>query len=131
MSLSAAIGYGAIGGLITELIVMLRWIEAWRQASHVAMARRRRRPAITRYIDPVTDSAVALTRAGLGALVGWLLHDELTGVYAAVTVGACAPAVIAALGKAVTPAGALAIGPGNGLANPSKSEPGQRREMAE
>lgn len=108
LSLSAAIGYGAVGGLITEAIVMLRRLEAWRQARYAAITRRKRRPAVSMFIDPVADPAVALTRAGLGALAGWLLHDQLTGVYAAVTVGACAPAVLATLGKAITPAGAFA-----------------------
>jgi hypothetical protein len=117
LSLSAAIGYGTVGGLITEAIVMLRWLEAWRQARHAALTSRRKRPAVTRYIDPVADLAVAVSRAGLGAVAGWLLHGELTGVYAAVMVGASAPAVLATLGKATTPADAFAGGQADGPAS--------------
>jgi hypothetical protein len=131
LSLSAAIVYGAVGGLITEAIVMLRWLESWRQARHEAVMHRKRRPVLTNFIDPVADPAVALTRAGLGAVVGWLLHDQLTGVYAALTVGASAPAVLAALGRAVTPAGALAGRQHGGLARPPESEQGHQPEMAE
>jgi hypothetical protein len=131
LSLSAAIVYGAVGGLITEAIVMLRWLESWRQARHEAVIRRKRRPVLTKFIDPVADPAVALTRAGLGAVAGWLLHDQLTGVYAALTVGASAPAVLAALGRAVTPAGTLAGRQQGGLAYPPESERGHQPEMAE
>lgn len=110
---------------------MLRWLESWRQARHEAVMHRKRRPVLTNFIDPVADPAVALTRAGLGAVVGWLLHDQLTGVYAALTVGASAPAVLTALGRAVTPAGALAGRQHGGLARPPESERGHQPEMAE
>lgn len=108
---------------------MLGWLEAWRQARHTAITRRKRRPAITMFIDPAADLAVALTRAGLGAVAGLLLHDQLTGVYAAVTVGASAPAVLATLGKAVTPAGALANRQGDSAAHVPEREPNQSPEV--
>ena len=64
-------------------------------------------PSLSRYIDPVPDAAVAVTRALLGCAAGWLLHDEITGAYAALAVGASAPALLAGLGKATTPAEAI------------------------
>ena len=131
LSLSAAVTYGAVGGLITEASLMSRWLEAWRQARHEAVTHRKKRPGLTMFIDPVADLAVALTRAGLGAVAGWLLHDQLTGVYAALTVGASAPAVLAALGRAVTPASALAGRQQEELARPSESGPGHQPEMVE
>jgi hypothetical protein len=118
LSLYAAMGYGAAGGLITEAIVMLGWLEAWRQARRSAITREKRLPAITRFIDPGPDLLVGLTRAVLGAVAGWLLRGQITGVYAALTVGASAPAVLATLGKAVTPAGALAGSQQDGVARP-------------
>ncbi|HXL92975.1 MAG TPA: hypothetical protein VN969_28945 [Streptosporangiaceae bacterium] len=57
--------------------------------------------------DPVPDLAVAFTRALLGCAAGWLLHDEITGMYAALAVGASAPGLLAGLGKATTPAEAV------------------------
>ena len=131
MSLTEAIGFGAVGGLITEAIVMLRWLEAWRQARRAVITSRKRRPRITMFIDPVADLAVALTRAGLGAVAGLLLHDQITGAYAALTVGASAPAVLATLGKAITPAGALAGKPEDSVAHKPDREPSQAPEVVE
>jgi hypothetical protein len=91
LSLTAAVGYGAVGGLIAEVIVVWRWLDAWRQARRTAITRRKQPPAITRFIDPGPDLAVALTRAALGAVAGLLLRGEITGMYAALTVGASAP----------------------------------------
>jgi hypothetical protein len=47
-------------------------------------------------------------------VAGWLLHDEITGMYAALAVGASAPALLASIGRATTPAeiiGRLPDGP--------------------
>jgi len=129
LSLSAAMGYGAIGGLITEAIAMWRWLEAWQQARRAAITRRRWPPAITRFIDPGPDLTVAFTRAVLGAVAGWLLRGQITGIYAALTVGASAPAVLATLGKATTPAGALGRGHGANVARVPEREPGQPPEV--
>jgi len=48
----------------------------------------------------------------LGCAAGWLLHDEITGMYAALAVGASAPVLLAGLGKASTPADAVWGWPG-------------------
>ena len=90
---------------------------------------RRRPPAITRFIDPGPDLTVAFTRAVLGAVAGWLLRGQITGIYAALTVGASAPAVLATLGKATTPAGALGRGHGANVARVPEREPGQPPEV--
>jgi hypothetical protein len=100
LSWSAALGYGAAGGLIVELVAMWRQLQGWQQARHKAMSLRKPRPGIKNYIDPGPDILVALTRMALGCLAGGLLRTEVTGLYAALTVGASAPALLASLGKA-------------------------------
>src|SRR5689334_21503404 len=100
-----AVGFGAIGGLVVEIVFTYRRLNAWQQARHAAAAAgRRSRPTYTRFIDPGPDLSVAFSRAVLGALAGLLLRSEVTGVYAALTVGASAPALLAGLGKAASPA---------------------------
>ncbi|WP_345261208.1 hypothetical protein [Streptomyces hundungensis] len=59
------------------------------------------------FVDSLADSLSALFRVLLGGAAGWLLHTQVTGVYAAVTVGASAPALLAQAGRAATPAEAL------------------------
>jgi hypothetical protein len=100
LSWSAALGYGAAGGLIMEVVVMWRQLQAWQQARHRAMSQGKPRPDIKNYIDPAPDLVVALTRTILGCAAGLLLHTQVTGIYAALTVGASAPALLASLGKA-------------------------------
>jgi hypothetical protein len=103
-----AIYYGAAGGLITEAVDVWQRLRSWRQARHAALIGKKPLPGLVpRFIDPAPDLSVALTRAGLGCVAGWLLHTEITGMYAALAVGASAPALLAGLGKATTPAEAM------------------------
>jgi hypothetical protein len=93
LSWSAAVVYGAAGGLVVELVTMWRQLLRWQQARHEAMSRGKPRPGIKNYVDPGPDALVALTRAALGCVAGLCLRTEVTGIYAALTVGASAPAV--------------------------------------
>jgi hypothetical protein len=104
-----AICYGGVGGLIIEAVDIWGRLRTWQQDRHGARAGNESlpMPSLARYIDPVPDTTVALTRALLGCAAGWLLHDEITGVYAAMAVGASAPALLAGIGKATTPAEAI------------------------
>jgi hypothetical protein len=122
MSLAAAVGYGGVGGSVTEAVIMWGRLHAWQQARHAATAKGAARPPVTRFIDVGPDSAVAVTRVVLGCLAGWLLHGQVAGMYAALTVGASAPALLASLGKATTPAALLQQEPVN--------ETGRRTEPA-
>jgi hypothetical protein len=110
-----AIYYGAAGGLITEAVDMWQRLRSWRQARQAALIGGTPLPALApRFIDPAPDLSVAFTRAALGCVAGWLLHDEITGMYAALAVGASAPALLASIGRATTPAeiiGRLPDGP--------------------
>ncbi len=102
LSWSVAVGCGALGGLIVEAAFTWRRLYAWQQARHAAAVDGKPRPTIGDFVDPAADVAVAFSRAALGAAAGGLLHAEVTGIYAAVTVGASAPALLASLGKAAT-----------------------------
>ncbi|MFF8772937.1 hypothetical protein [Kitasatospora sp. NPDC015120] len=114
-----AVASGAGGGLIAEAVVTYGRLHSWQQARHTARAAAAPLPPLGRFVDPLADTLAALARVALGGAAGWLLHTEVTGVYAAVTVGASAPALLAQIGRATTPAeaqrapaGAAPVAPG-------------------
>jgi hypothetical protein len=107
LSIYSAIGYGAVGGLIVEALSTWTRLLAWQDARHSALAAHKSVPPFGQYVDPIPDLLVAATRAALGCGAGWLLRDEMTGVYTAVAVGASAPALLAQLGRAKGRSGAL------------------------
>jgi hypothetical protein len=59
-------------------------------------------PPLGKYIDAPSDALAALTRLSLGASAGWIFSPQLTGAFAAVAVGASAPALLRQLGSART-----------------------------
>jgi hypothetical protein len=100
---------GAAGGLVVEIIAVWANLTAWQRDRHRARANGRKRvlPTLTKYIDPPADALVGLTRLLMGAAAGWLLHDQITGIMAAIAVGAAAPALLRQLGTARTVQDAL------------------------
>ncbi|GGW94836.1 hypothetical protein [Streptomyces noursei] len=116
-----ATAYGAGGGLIVEAVVTYGRLRAWQQARHAARVADDRLPRIGKFVDPPADSLAALFRVMLGSVAGWLLHAEITGVYAAVTVGASAPALLAQLGRATTATDALRANEPSG--SPAQADP--------
>lgn len=105
LSWYAAAVFGAVGGLVVEAVFTWRRLSAWQHARHAAVGAKER-PRLREFIDPAADLSVALTRAALGAIAGLLLRSEVTGIYAALTVGASAPALLASLGRATSITGA-------------------------
>ncbi|MFJ5234497.1 hypothetical protein ACIQBJ_31905 [Kitasatospora sp. NPDC088391] len=100
MDWAEAVGYGAVGGALVELVITNGRLLAWQAARHLARQdRRRRMPPLRRYIDPSADIAAGLSRIALGAATGWLLHSQVTGLYAAVAAGASAPALLRQIGS--------------------------------
>lgn len=97
-----AMTYGAIGGAVVEAVVSSDRILAWNAARHQALAHRPATavPAVTAYLDPLSDVAAGLTRILLGAVAGALFHSQVTGAYAAIAVGCSAPTVLRQLGSA-------------------------------
>ncbi|CAM5548301.1 hypothetical protein BOQ63_005830 (plasmid) [Streptomyces viridifaciens] len=104
---------GAGGGLIAEAVVTYGRLKTWQQARHAARATAAPLPRLVVFVDPLADSIAALLRVLLGGAAGWLLHVQITGVYA---VGASAPALLAQVGRAATPTEALR-GPDSGEAD--------------
>lgn len=102
-----AVASGAVGGLIAEVAVTYGRLRSWQGARHAARASEAPLPPLGRFVDPLADSLAALVRVALGGAAGWLLHTEVTGFYAAVAVGASAPALLAQIGRAATPEAAL------------------------
>lgn len=101
------VAYGAGGGVIVEAVVTYGRLNAWQQARHTARAAAVALPPIGTVIDPLADSLAALLRLVLGGAAGWLLHDQVSGVFAAVAVGASAPALLAQIGRSTTAAEAV------------------------
>ncbi|MEV1023193.1 hypothetical protein [Streptomyces sp. NPDC050264] len=118
--------YGAGGGLVVEAVVTFGRLHTWQQARHAARVATEPLPQLGTYIDPPADSLAALFRIVLGGVAAWLLHDELAGVFAAVAVGASAPAVLAQMGNAATVAEALQTGaaPATPAPPPVPTQPG-------
>ncbi|GAA2171036.1 hypothetical protein GCM10009727_95990 [Actinomadura napierensis] len=116
-----AVACGACGGLITEVVVTFGRLHAWQQARHAARMATGPLPRLGAFVDPLADSLSALLRVLLGSAAGWLLHAEITGVYAAVTVGASAPALLAQVGRATSAADVLRVE--SGSADPHTSLP--------
>jgi hypothetical protein len=107
-----AMTYGAIGGAVVEAVVSSDRVLAWNAARHQALAHTPAIPvpALTAYLDPLSDVAAGVTRILLGAVAGWLFHSQVTGAYAAIAVGCSAPTVLRQLGSArLTSALGLAI----------------------
>ena len=101
LSWYTALGYGALGGLIVEVIAVWHQLRAWQEERRAAIGAGMAGPKLFgRFIDLGPDVAVALSRVILGCGAGWLLHAEVTGAYAAVAVGASAPAFLSHLGRA-------------------------------
>ena len=100
MDVGIAIALGAAGGAIAEAVDRWADLADWQRARHAARQNQEALPTLTKYIDPVADGLVALTRLIMGAVVGWLFHSEVSGVSAAIAVGAAAPALLAQVGAA-------------------------------
>jgi len=105
MQWTTSITYGALGGLVVEIVVFYGRIAAWQAARHRALSKNETRdqlPPLGKYIDAPSDVLAALTRLSLGASAGWIFSPQLTGAFAAVAVGASAPALLRQLGSAKT-----------------------------
>ncbi|WP_052434311.1 hypothetical protein [Streptacidiphilus melanogenes] len=117
--------YGAVGGALIEALVFNGRVLAWQAARRQAReSRRRKLPPLRAYVDPPADVAAALSRVLLGAVVGWLLRSQITGLYAAVAAGASAPALLRQLGSFRTVQEVVQGGAASpGERNPDTSEP--------
>lgn len=107
-----AVGLGACGGAVVQLVSFYAKLQAWQAARGKARAARRHTlPLLTSYIDLLAEILVLVTRLGLGALAGLIFHTQIDGVTAAIAVGAAAPALLSQLGTA---RGIVALDVGDG-----------------
>ena len=99
MGLPDAVMLGGVGGAIVQLMALWGSVTVWQKARHdLLMDGIRPLPSLTSYIDPLADTLVALTRLCMGALAGLMFYDQITGVTAAIAVGASGPALLAQFG---------------------------------
>jgi hypothetical protein len=118
-----AVLLGAGGGLVVEVIGVWGHLTAWQRDRHQARASRKRAmPGLSRYIDPLADALVAITRLLLGAVAGGLMHDQISGAVAAIAVGAAGPALLRQLGSTRVVQAALV---GDERIHDSAGQPGQ------
>ena len=90
---------GTCGGAIVQLIDLAVSAKEWQKARREARIRRKTpMPKLGAYVDVPADSLVFLTRLALGAVAGFIFHDQVVGPTAAVAVGASAPALLKQLG---------------------------------
>ncbi|WP_330309863.1 MULTISPECIES: hypothetical protein [unclassified Streptomyces] len=129
MQWTTSITCGALGGLVVEIVVFYGRIATWQAARHRALSKDKTRdqlPPLGKYIDAPSDALAAFTRLSLGAGAGWIFSPQLTGVFAAVAVGASAPALLRQLGSAKTIQAAIS---GNNSAAPV-IEPAQHSTLS-
>lgn len=87
---------GAVGGAIVQLVTIFGGISVWKKARYkLLVTKGRPLPPLTGYMDISAETLVGLTRLCMGALAGATFHGQVTGVTAAITVGASAPALLA------------------------------------
>jgi hypothetical protein len=89
-----AVGYGAVGGAVVEAINFFGLMTALQQDRNEALRQRGQLPKLREQVDVFVGVVVALSRLGLGALAGFVFHEQISGPYAAVVVGAAAPAIL-------------------------------------
>lgn len=93
--------FGAGGGLSVELLAVFRGCAEWQAARRTASGRLRARPPTLRqYLDTAAHVCLAVLRSaiGAGAAVLFGTSGQISGTYAAVALGVCAPAVLGQLG---------------------------------
>lgn len=94
-------GLGACGGAVVQAVTLSNDVHAWQSARRDALARGKSLlPKLAESIDPRSEALVALTRLVMGALAGFVFHSQVTGTYAAIAVGAAAPALLKQFGAA-------------------------------
>lgn len=94
----------AVGGSLRGFLELYRQTMAWQAARHKHRERagkRKDRPAFSAYYDLVADPVAAMFHTLLGAGAGALFAalDQISSSWAAVVVGASAPALLTQLGN--------------------------------
>jgi hypothetical protein len=93
----AAVVYATVGATTLQGLVFLERLRGWQAARVAARAKKESLPALPEFVDAPADLLVAGFCIGLGALGGWLLSSEISGVPLALVAGAAAPELLAHL----------------------------------
>ncbi|MGK5533745.1 hypothetical protein [Streptomyces sp. URMC 129] len=112
---------GACGGGLIEIVALFNRLGEWQTARRTPTGRiRRNPPKFTSYIDIGPVLAITATRLMLGAAVATAFggSGQVDGGYAAITVGATAPALLAQLGQIPGVRNALGDAPAPGAPSP-------------
>lgn len=122
----AAIGYATVGAATLQGLVFLERLRRWQAARQSARATSGAElPALSAFVDAPADLAVACASTAFGALGGWLLAGEISGVPLALIAGAAAPELLAHVLRS-TPLMSLLLG----RAGAVEAEPAGRADGA-
>lgn len=94
LSWPLSLAFGAIGGLLLELTMLLALINDWQAKRRIAVDARKRRPQFARAVDPLPHLASGAVRMVVGAGAAAAFHGQVTGVSAAIAVGLAGPALV-------------------------------------
>jgi hypothetical protein len=97
---------GAVGGSLRAVLDLYTQITVWQtvrrryRMENSSRARRQPPPPLSNFIDVVPEAIAGVVHMGLGATAGMLFGGtgQIAGVYAAILVGASAPALLMQLG---------------------------------
>ena len=124
----AAIGYAAVGAATLQGLVFLERLRRWQAARQVARSKAGSKlPDLSEFVDTRPDLAVAGVSTAFGALGGWLLSGEISGVPLALVAGAAAPELLAHILRSTPLMNALLNGAG---ARDSGSTESANREVS-
>lgn len=93
---------GAGGGVLVEVLAILKWTATWQSARRTPTGRvKGRPPALRAYVDIPAHLVATAIRIALGAGAATLFGatGEIDGPYVAVALGFAAPSMLAQLGS--------------------------------
>jgi hypothetical protein len=95
----SVVSFGACGAAAVQAITFSSKVQAWQAArQHERSAGKSPLPKLATFLDPPAFALVLITRLGLGAMAAAAFHAQVNGPYAAMAVGASAPALLRQLG---------------------------------
>jgi hypothetical protein len=85
---------------VVSLVAFFNDIWAWHEERRAQLRRRTEdMPKLSQFTDSRADALVLATRMIIGALTGYLVHNEVTGVIPVIAAGASAHAILSQFGK--------------------------------
>jgi hypothetical protein len=117
--------FGAVGGLVVSAVAFFHDIWAWHEERRLHLRRRMAdMPGLSQFTDPKADTLVLMTRMTIGALTGYLVHNEVTGVIPVIAAGASAHAILSQFGRNASFTPGLEVGTDSGATLETYDGPG-------